>query len=304
MTFSTFPIKAADGVALKVESFAPPGDGPVALLLHGIVSHAGWYRWVGEELSKQGISMYLVDRRGAGGSEGLRGHMRSWKVLVEDVLRVIEEIHKRHPGRPVQALGVSLGAAIALATSILHPKVFESHVLLSAGIASAVRLPLYRQLRLLLRSYLRPTHLYDLPFTMKQLTHLPVWQEKYEKDPLRSRQMTSRFLVETFKMQRFVRAGMARLRSPILSLLAEKDELIDNRGVIAALSRAQSTNVRIEIFRNATHNLFLSLPRLALLERIGSWLCRKHAGLGNGLEVETIEELPAGSPEPEPSPQA
>ena len=42
----------------------------------------------------------------------------------------------------------------------------------------------------------------------------------------------------------------------------------------------------------------------SLLERIGSWLCRKHAGLGNGLEVETIEELPAGSPEPEPSPQA
>src|SRR5262245_1027579 len=148
MSGSVFSVQAADGTRLSVEGYLAAADAPAALILHGIASHTGWYRWLGAELAAGGVNSYLTDRRGAGVSEGARGHVRSWRTLVEDLVLLAREIERRHPGSPLQAIGVSLGGAMALAASILHPQIFKSHVLLSPGLVPSLRLALHRRLRL------------------------------------------------------------------------------------------------------------------------------------------------------------
>lgn len=269
---STMTVRAGDGTALAVGAHPCDGEGPVVLVLHGLFSHMGWYRSLAQDMAAAGAAVYLVDRRGAGLSEGRRGHMPRWTVLVHDVTRVVQAIRTLHPGRRLHALGISLGGTISLAASILHPGLFESQILLSPGLAAGSHFPLRRRLRLLQDLLLRPAALVELPFAVDTLTDHPAWRRALHADPLRTRQVTARFLFETVRMQRFVRTRMNRVRLPLLVLLAEKDQLVDNAVALAALRRARSARVRIEVFAGAAHILPASVPPAEMLGRFTAWL--------------------------------
>lgn len=293
----SFSIRAADNTGLEVLGYPAAGKGPVVLILHGIASHKSWYSWLGERLSDDGTSSYLLDRRGAGRSEGPRGHANSWRDLVRDVVCLSEEVRDRHPGAPLHTIGFSLGSTISLATALLHPKLFDSQILLSPGLAATIRLPLRRRLRLLRRSFVKPTKLYRLPFTMDQLTDRSSWQNVYRNDPLRTREVSARFLVQTFQMQRFVLRQMGKIRTPLYALLAEKDAIVDNQVALDALSRTRCRRVQIEIFEEAAHNLTLAMPRRELISRIRSWILSGYAD-GNGVVTVRTPRFTSQLPEP------
>lgn len=292
MASATFCVRSQDGTELCVGAQPCGGEGPLLLILHGLFSHMGWYRSLAEEMAAAGASVYMLDRRGAGLSQGPRGHMPNWPTLVRDVGAVAHEIRARHPGRPLHCLGISLGGTIALATSILHPDLFASQILLSPGLAAGFPVPLRKRLRLLRSFLLKPRQLFDLPFAVDTLTDHPRWRQALAADPLRTQQVTARFLVETFRMQKFVRARMPDVRVPLLALLAAKDQLVDNQVAIAALRRAGSHRVRIEVFEGAAHILPASVPSTELLQRFAHWLRQPGPAAREELSIVSVPAFP------------
>src|SRR6188768_4294406 len=121
MDLETLDVHTAEGHTLKVGVCANECTGPSVLIVPGLFSHMGWYRPLGEALAKRGATAFLLDRRGAGISGGVSGHMDSWRHIVDDIRRVVVRIKERRPAASVCALGVSLGAAMTLATSLVHP---------------------------------------------------------------------------------------------------------------------------------------------------------------------------------------
>ncbi len=293
MSVEILSVRARDGTSLAVGAHVAPASGPVVLALHGIASHMGWYHGLAAALATRGLSVYLQDRRGCGLSGGVRGHMRSWGAVVDDVGAVADALMARHPGQPLHVLGVSLGAAFSLAASIRRPGLFRSQVLLSPGLASSIRIPWHRRIQVVSSSSALPRTRFDIPFTLGQFTDRPEWQRVLEHDPLRTRRVTARFLAQTFLLQRFVRMRAAGLDVPILALLAGRDALIDNEMVIAALSRAASRVVRIEVHEEASHILAASLPRNVLPDRLSAWFAGEQRPWGS-VEAErvTVERIP------------
>src|SRR5688572_11449295 len=102
-------VLAGDGTSLAVRAYPGVRDGPVALVVHGMASHMGWYHGLAEALQADGVTVYMSDRRGVALSQGTPGHANNWKILVQDLLRVAEEIERRHPSQAVHAIGISLG---------------------------------------------------------------------------------------------------------------------------------------------------------------------------------------------------
>lgn len=272
-------VTARDGVRLAVAAHpAVPGEdaqgktAPAVLILHGIASHMGWYRGLAREMAAAGMSAFLVDRRGAGLSEGVRGHTASWRVLADDVGRVADEIRARHAPQSFHVMGISLGSVIALAAVMLRPEPWRSAILFSPGLATFYRAPLWRRLVLLERSLLRPFALHEIPFSVEQLTDQPSWRSALARDPLRTRKLTARFIVETFRMQGFVRSNMPRVRLPLACFLGETDEIVDNAAVVRALGRLGSERVHVETFEGASHILPASVPDSEMVSRLESWL--------------------------------
>jgi alpha-beta hydrolase superfamily lysophospholipase len=241
-------------------------------MLHGIASHMGWYSGIAQELQGRGVSVYLFDRRGVARSEGARAHAATWTILVNDVVHVAQMIEQRHPSQPLHAMGISLGGAIAMAIAIEHPRLFRSLVLLSPALASAARMSWRRKLATLSRALMSPTTLMDLPFGAEHLTDSPQWREVLERDALRTRQVTARFMLELTRMQRYIRRHIRHVGEPVLAFFGAVDEIIDNDRSIELLNRIHTPTVRVEVFETVSHLLAASLPRRQLADRLLTWL--------------------------------
>lgn len=264
-------VRACDGTPLAVGAYPGVRGGPVALIVHGIASHMGWYDGLAQALQAEGVTVYMPDRRGVALSKGTPGHTDHWKTLTEDLFRIAEEIERRHPRRSMHAIGVSLGGVITLACSILHPGLFRSQMLLSPALAASVRLPPLRRVEVFWRALSTPSKLYDLPFGIKDLTDNVEWQSALLEEFKRSR-VSARFLLETLRMQRFVRKQIKHVEPPILALFAARDLVVDNQASIDILSNAGSPFVRVEVMESMSHILAASMAKQELSGRLLSWL--------------------------------
>ena len=298
MEFATLDVPTADGHVLKVGAYPIAGAQTAVLVLHGLYSHMGWYRPLAEALVERGAAVYLLDRRGAGLSGGLAGHLDSWRQVVDDLQRVVARVRALQPGAKVCALGISLGAAMTVATSLVHPDAFHRHALMSPGLAPAVQLPLMRRIGVVYSALARPHVLYELPFTVEQLCERGELREALWNDPLRTKAITSRFLLEIFRLQRYVRQHIDRLGAPLLALVAEADAMIDNQAVLEILNRVRRAPVRIEIFQAAQHVLPASVPLPALVGRVWHWFSAPDESLERRVEVLQVPAAaaPAAAP--------
>lgn len=294
MEFTTLDVPTADGHTLKLGAYRGGADISV-LVLHGLFSHMGWYRPMAESLAAHGASVFLLDRRGAGISEGLAGHMESWLQVVDDLQRAVARIKDLQPGASLCALGISLGAPIMLAASLLQADTFQRMAALSPGLAPGAKVPLRRRLRVLYSAYARPRHLWDLPFTADQLSDQEELRQALWSDPLRTRAVTSRFLLEVFRLQHFVRRNITRLHAPLLALVAGKDSLVDNDVLLQTLKRVGGTPVRIEIYPQAYHVLPASVPLAELVDRIWHWFSAPESSLERRVVIQEIPSTLAAS---------
>jgi alpha-beta hydrolase superfamily lysophospholipase len=197
--------------------------------------------------------------------------MRGWRVVADDVVLVADRVRERVGAPEVHTLGISLGAVFALAAAIRRPGLFTRHVLLAPGFRSAVHVPLARRIEVAWRSSLTPRRMLELPFGLEHFTERVEWREALAGDTLRTREVTARFLFETFRLQRFVCSRIERVREPVFALLAGADGVVDNEAVLSTLPRASSRRVRIEVFEEASHVLAASVPRAQLVARLAAW---------------------------------
>lgn len=272
MSIEYFHLKARDGVTLSVSAFPARREGPVVIIVHGIASHMGWYAPLAEALRERDLSVYIPDRRGSGVSEGPRGHMKSEKDLVTDLIDVISVARERHGVTQVHLIGISLGAVISILAVERDPRAIASLTLLAPGLASRVKVSLFRRLRVLRRSWTEPTRLYDLPFGVNELADSAVWRQALAKDPLRCAKVSSKFLVEMFKMQGRARRSLRRIAIRSLVILAGRDAVIDNDRLFKILRRAPKDMIWIELWEGAPHVLPSSRPRSELVAKLCEWI--------------------------------
>jgi acylglycerol lipase len=115
-------LKTNDGLTLYSQWWRPKQAEPraIIILLHGTAAHIGVYAPWAEYLVSQGYATFAFDMRGWGQSQGFgrRAFVRSHDDYVEDLKLAFDEVQKVYPGKPIFLQGESLGAGVALETSI------------------------------------------------------------------------------------------------------------------------------------------------------------------------------------------
>lgn len=106
--------ESAGGLKIFLRSWRPEGKPrAIVVICHGVNSHGGQYVWAAEQFVNSGYSVYALDLRGRGRSEGERFYVEEVADYVSDVAGAVKIAKSREPGLPVFVLGHSAGGVVS-----------------------------------------------------------------------------------------------------------------------------------------------------------------------------------------------
>jgi alpha-beta hydrolase superfamily lysophospholipase len=272
-----------------------------AVCIHGIQSHAGWYSHSCSRLAAAGFDVSFLDRRGSGRNEMARGDTPSFRRLLDDIAEYLRDqraqqalVSKLCLGTPVRAadpeqslgaklngagpvflVGISWGAKLAVALTRRHPGLIDGLILVAPGFSPRVSPALRERLSIVLARIVNPRRLFPVPLNEPELfTATPRWLEFLRHDPLAIRHATARFFIESVRLDWYLRFAVGHITLPILTLLAEKDRIIDNARTRAFIDRFPSRDKQIIEYPGAHHTLEFAPDPEPFIRDIVAWLDR------------------------------
>ncbi len=241
--------------------------------IHGIQSHAGWYEHSCTRLAHAGFEVAFLDRRGSGRNESARGDAPSFRRLLDDLADFLQPLRTANPPLPIFLLAISWGGKLAVALQKRHPGLVDGIALLCPGFCPLVKPTWAERCAVLWARLTKPDRLFPIPLSDPELfTALPRWLQFLREDPLALHHATARFLVESVRLDGYVRWARRSVRVPVLLLLAEKDRIIDNQRTRAFVERLPTTDKEILTYPGAHHTLEFEPEPDRFVEDLLRWL--------------------------------
>ncbi|HJT76428.1 MAG TPA: alpha/beta fold hydrolase [Gemmataceae bacterium] len=256
-------------------SVPPEVAGPRArvVLIHGIRSHTGWYAYTCSYLSRAGFDVFFLDRRGCGMNSHAPGDAPSFRRLLDDLAEFLHLLRAQGADLPTFLVAISWGGKLAAALQRRHPGLVDGLALLCPGFFPRVAPSLKQRLAILWARLVAPRRLFPIPLNDPELfTAAPDWQRFIRAEPFGLRQATARFLVESVRLDGYLRVVPPHVRVPVLLLLAEHDRIIDNAPTRRFVERFATADRTVIEYPGAHHTLeFEPDPDLHLRDLV-RWL--------------------------------
>jgi alpha-beta hydrolase superfamily lysophospholipase len=243
------------------------------MVVHGLFEHAGRYAELGQHMAGHGYSTFALDLRGHGASEGRRGHVRRFGVLLQDLDRFRREVQGLVPvNLPVFLLAHSMGGLIAIRYLEEFEFPFGGAVISSPWLATAVPVPGWQQLAIRMLDRILPAAPLPVRLDPNDLTHDDERAADYRDDPKVHATMTPRLFMETRLAMEEAARRADRISVPILFLLAGADRIVDTDRSLEFARSLPAEDVTIEVLENAYHEVLQERDRAAVLARIADWI--------------------------------
>ncbi len=277
--------QASDGYRWKYRKYLttqkPRG---IVVFVHGIQSHAGWYEYSCTQLALAGYEVYFLDRRGSGMNAETRGDAPSFRRLLDDIAEFLTKLPRTTADEqtrgllPVFLAGISWGGKLVVALERRHPGLVNGLMLLCPGFFAKVRPTLWQRFGIFFSRLFRPRTKYPIPLNDPELfTSSPTWQQFLRDDPLRLHQATARLLVESVRLDGYLRFTPKYVHVPVLLLLASEDRIIRNDLTREFVDKFATPDKQIIEYTGAHHTLEFEQPPALFLKDMQDWLDR-HIG--------------------------
>lgn len=257
------------------------------VFIHGIQSHGGWYEHSCTLLSRAGFNVYFLDRRGSGLNDKDRGDAPSFRRLLDDLAEFLTTLSQSSPemsdktpvgaGRlPVFLAAISWGGKLAAALERRHPGLVDGIALLCPGFFAKVRPSVGQRTLIFLCRLFRPSKLFPIPLNDPELfTANARWQQFLREDPYRLHFATARLLLESARLDGYLRFVPKYVHVPVLLLLAEHDRIIHNRRTKAYVDRFATPDKQIIEYAGAHHTLEFEPEPDRFIHDLRNWLERQ-----------------------------
>jgi alpha-beta hydrolase superfamily lysophospholipase len=268
---------SSDGYPWRYRRYSPAGSSKAALVcLHGIQSHGGWYDYSCRQLRDADYEVFFLDRRGSGMNSAARGDAPSYGRLLDDLVEFLDSPSIAHGTRPVFLQAVSWGGKLALALQKWRPGAIDGLVLLCPGLFPRVGVSLGMRLRILATRLIAPRRLFPIPLSDVTLfTANRQWLEFLRVDPLALHHATARFLVESARLDVYLRSVAHHVCVPTLLLLAGRDRVIRNDRTQQFFQRLAAVDKNVITYAEAEHTLEFEPNPHWFTAEIVRWLDRQ-----------------------------
>lgn len=245
---------ASDGYPMAVRVWKPLHAIGRVIVVHGIVSHGGWYLRSCRYLADRNLEVHALDRRGSGLNFRQRGDVANVNRWLEDVE---EYINSLSPRLPTVLLGISWGGKLAALLSTRDKTLLAGIGLICPGIFAYQQANFMQQilLRVAASSGLSK-RLVRIPLHDPELfTDHPDYKAYICDDPFTLRQITIRFAKADLQLNKLARASAKMIRLPIFLMLAGREKIVSNDRTLRFWEQVKSTQKNLIQYHAAAHTL-------------------------------------------------
>ncbi|MBA2393139.1 MAG: alpha/beta hydrolase [Ktedonobacteraceae bacterium] len=244
----------------------------ILLILHGLGAHSGWFIDMGNELAQRGLTVYTMDHRGFGRSEGLAGHIDSYHLFVEDTSAIINELRKRHPLGRIYLLGHSMGGIFTAHVAARHSDLLAGIIFLNPWIEDSSRLSPITTLRILVGGLRNSRRAWQVAGGHEAMTTNPEAIQMLQADTFWRRTQTSSFLVQILQMRLAVMKLAKSITLPALVLQAEEDKSVLITGTRKFYDALASSDKTWKGYPGYAHDSELEADRSLMDNDIVDWI--------------------------------
>lgn len=269
-TSAAFDIARKDGSQIPARSWGNPADcKAVALLVHGLGAHSGWFEAFGRQLKVRRVYAVSYDHIGFGKQRGRQ--FNGYTDWLDDLVAVFDHLRETYPGKPIYLCGNSMGALLSLvSTEFIQP---EGLVLLSPGFDGAPKTftTLYR-IATILKALLRPEMEVALPYDADLVSRdLPtrVW---INNDPEGRFRVPGKMLLALLKLSNAVKHKARTVKMPVLMLTAGQDNIVNTAVNVAFFEKLTAPAKRAKLYDDAFHDLMFDPVIDEVADEVVHWM--------------------------------
>jgi alpha-beta hydrolase superfamily lysophospholipase len=225
-------------------------------MLHGYGEHSGRYEKFPGKMGRFSAQFAVMDSRGMGRSEGMRGDIGSFDEYLGDVTAFVEHLRKKHsiPQKFI-LFGHSLGGLIATHWAMKNPGPVKLLILSAPFLGLRFSRTIRSLNRLVL--FFAPGFVYKNPVRSRSLSHDPFETATYRKDPLIIRYISARLIEEIARRTEALRKQpILSVPFPVHMLVSGEEHIVDPKASRRFFDRLVAPRKERTIFENFFHEIF------------------------------------------------
>jgi len=264
-------VKSADGVKIYLRSWSPSTKPRgVVVICPGFNAHSGQYIWTAEQLAAAGYSVYALDLRGRGRSDGERFYVERVDDYVSDVSAAIGLAKKREPGLKVFLLGHSAGGVVSCTYALDHQG--ELAGLICEDFAFQVPAPGLALSAIKGLSHIAP-RLGVLTLKNEDFSRDPKAVAALNNDPLIAHEVQPALTIAALvRADERLRKEFPKITLPVLIMHGTGDKITLPAGSQFFYDTAGSKDKTIKLYEGHFHDLLNDVGKEGVMADIKTWI--------------------------------
>jgi acylglycerol lipase len=228
----------------------------VLMVAHGFAEHSGRYGNLVNHFVPEGYSVYALDHRGHGRSDGERVQVDDFHDYIVDLKTFFDIIRKENPGKKIFLIGHSMGSMISLMYVLEYQKELAGLVTSGGGISKPGEPPM-------------PPRPAGEPLPTDFLSHDPAVIEAYVNDPLVYRgPMPQRMGMDSARDK--LPGRVKEIKLPVL-LMAGND-VTDGARSRTLYEEIGSADKTLKLYDGLRHEIFNEPEHPLVMADLEAWL--------------------------------
>jgi alpha-beta hydrolase superfamily lysophospholipase len=225
MSETTQILTAKDGLQLFSRTWLAEKPKAVIALIHGFGEHSGRYAHVADFFNKNGYSVFALDNRGHGKSEGKRGHAPTYGSYLDDIEVFLNYVTTQSAGQPIFLYGHSMGGNLVLNYVLRRKPTLKGIITTGPWIQLAFApKPILITIGKLMRSII-PSFSQDSGLNQMHISKDPAVVEAYKNDPLVHGKITASASLSLLEAGDYLNEYAGEMPIPALIMHGDEDLL-------------------------------------------------------------------------------
>jgi acylglycerol lipase len=264
-------VEGARGLKIFFRSWCPD-ERPHAtvVIIPGFNAHSGYYEWVAEQFVADGLSVYSVDLRGRGNSDGERFYVEAFEDYVRDVEAVMAVVKSREPDLPIFLLGHSAGGVVACLYTLDHQA--ELTGLICESFAHELPAPDFALAVFKGLSHVAP-HAHILHLPNERFSRNPEAVEAMNNDPLIAHEtQPTQTMAAMVRADERLKKEFPLITLPVFILHGTADKNTRPSGSQHFFEMAGSTDKTLKLYEDGFHDLLNDVDKELIISDIKHWI--------------------------------